>query len=405
MRTHYDNLHVSEKASPEVIRGAYKALAQKWHPDKHPDQREKAERYFKIITRAFDILSDPKLRVEYDAWLVAQRSAEPGQPKAEPVKDAGAQQRRKDESNDRQDDQLKRSQTTKLASKTALLGRLWRGEEGLGKTFWLYGVIGVNVVGLVAFAVLSASAYFVHGNFDTASLRTTMQASAIYWIYAVFILISIWRSSGKIRPLTWPALASRAICLAPPVAFVSIFVMTAFEVTNSQPPNLAPSTAAQPQQPGLFDDLDSLKSQATAPQPPALTADEIHFQKIYAAHPDADSVAADQRFKQWVDWSADRQKIYENGTADEVIQLLSSHKQRIVDFTEEFDSYLASAYAMYPGLNFEGQNPNMPAIEEVVKFRDQYIANGSSNVEALQMAVNAVAIKRRWMHPADSFKQ
>ena len=47
MRTHYDNLHVSEKASPEVIKGAYKALAQKWHPDKHPNQREKAERYFK----------------------------------------------------------------------------------------------------------------------------------------------------------------------------------------------------------------------------------------------------------------------------------------------------------------------------------------------------------------------
>lgn len=87
MRTHYDNLHVSEKASPEVIRGAYKALAQKWHPDKHPDQREKAERYFKIINKAFDILSDPKLRVEYDAWLAAQRSADSVQPKPEPAKE------------------------------------------------------------------------------------------------------------------------------------------------------------------------------------------------------------------------------------------------------------------------------------------------------------------------------
>jgi curved DNA-binding protein CbpA len=74
MRTHYDNLHVSEKASPEVIKGAYKALTQKWHPDKNPDQREKAERYFKIITRSFEVLSDPKARAEYDAWLEVQRT-------------------------------------------------------------------------------------------------------------------------------------------------------------------------------------------------------------------------------------------------------------------------------------------------------------------------------------------
>lgn len=69
MRTHYDNLHVSEKAGPEVIRAAYKALAQKWHPDKHPHQREKAERYFKIISNAFEVLSDSEARAAYDAGL------------------------------------------------------------------------------------------------------------------------------------------------------------------------------------------------------------------------------------------------------------------------------------------------------------------------------------------------
>lgn len=85
MRTHYDNLHVSEKAAPEVIKGAYKALAQKWHPDKHPGQREKAERYFKIITRAFEVLSDPKTRAKYDAWLADSRNAAEPPPDAEPV--------------------------------------------------------------------------------------------------------------------------------------------------------------------------------------------------------------------------------------------------------------------------------------------------------------------------------
>lgn len=85
MRTHYDNLNVSEKASPEVIRAAYKALSQKWHPDKHPDQREKAERYFKIISRAFEMLSDPKARAAYDVWLAEQRSTAEPIPEVEQV--------------------------------------------------------------------------------------------------------------------------------------------------------------------------------------------------------------------------------------------------------------------------------------------------------------------------------
>lgn len=85
MRTHYDNLHVSEKASPEVIKAAYKALSQKWHPDKHPDQREKAERYFKIISQAFELLSDPAARARYDVWLAEQRSTAESIPEAEPA--------------------------------------------------------------------------------------------------------------------------------------------------------------------------------------------------------------------------------------------------------------------------------------------------------------------------------
>lgn len=77
-RTHYQNLHVDSKASAEVIRAAYKALAQKWHPDKNPDQREKAERYFRIISDAFQTLSDPARRAEYDAKLAAQQKEQPG---------------------------------------------------------------------------------------------------------------------------------------------------------------------------------------------------------------------------------------------------------------------------------------------------------------------------------------
>ncbi|MFP4244148.1 MAG: DnaJ domain-containing protein [Ectothiorhodospira sp.] len=75
LRTHYDNLQVSENASQEVIRGAYKFLSQKWHPDKNPGERAKAERITRIINDAYAVLSDPERRREHDRWIADQRRA------------------------------------------------------------------------------------------------------------------------------------------------------------------------------------------------------------------------------------------------------------------------------------------------------------------------------------------
>lgn len=71
--THYSNLQIVETASPEVIKGAYKALAHKWHPDKNPDKVDEAERVFKIITDAYFVLSDSERRAVYDAGLAEER--------------------------------------------------------------------------------------------------------------------------------------------------------------------------------------------------------------------------------------------------------------------------------------------------------------------------------------------
>lgn len=73
MRTHYQNLRVAENAEAEVIKAAYKALAQKWHPDRNPGDKEKAERYFKIIAQAYEVLSNPTTRKEYDDYLIDER--------------------------------------------------------------------------------------------------------------------------------------------------------------------------------------------------------------------------------------------------------------------------------------------------------------------------------------------
>lgn len=72
-RTHYDNLQVVESASIEVIRGAYKHLSQKWHPDKNPSDNEHAARVMKMINDAYSTLSDPEKRRQHDEWIHAQR--------------------------------------------------------------------------------------------------------------------------------------------------------------------------------------------------------------------------------------------------------------------------------------------------------------------------------------------
>ena len=65
-KDYYEVLGVNKDASENEIRRAYKKLAVKWHPDKHPDNKKEAEEKFKEISEAYSVLSDPKKKSEYD---------------------------------------------------------------------------------------------------------------------------------------------------------------------------------------------------------------------------------------------------------------------------------------------------------------------------------------------------
>jgi molecular chaperone DnaJ len=61
---HYEVLGVSRDATPDEIKKAYRRLARELHPDVNPGA-EASER-FKQVTHAYDVLSDPKQRQQYD---------------------------------------------------------------------------------------------------------------------------------------------------------------------------------------------------------------------------------------------------------------------------------------------------------------------------------------------------
>ena len=61
----YKILGVKKDASADEIKKAYRTLARKHHPDKNPDNAA-AEARFKEVSEAYDVLSDPTSRKEYD---------------------------------------------------------------------------------------------------------------------------------------------------------------------------------------------------------------------------------------------------------------------------------------------------------------------------------------------------
>ncbi|XP_010205541.1 dnaJ homolog subfamily B member 8 [Colius striatus] len=77
MVNYYKVLGLQRSASQDDIKKAFHKLALQWHPDKNPSNKEEAEKNFKAVVEAYNVLSDPQKRLVYDKSFKESRSHRP----------------------------------------------------------------------------------------------------------------------------------------------------------------------------------------------------------------------------------------------------------------------------------------------------------------------------------------
>ncbi|PAA65995.1 hypothetical protein BOX15_Mlig034118g4, partial [Macrostomum lignano] len=84
---YYAILEINPDASEAEVRKAYRQMALRWHPDKNQTNPDEAERRFKLISEAYEVLSDPEKRRIYDFYgkegLAEAAAAEEGETRAD----------------------------------------------------------------------------------------------------------------------------------------------------------------------------------------------------------------------------------------------------------------------------------------------------------------------------------
>ena len=66
-RDYYEILGISKSATKEEIKKAYRKVAIQFHPDKNPGNKESEDK-FKEAAEAYEVLSSPEKRTQYDRY-------------------------------------------------------------------------------------------------------------------------------------------------------------------------------------------------------------------------------------------------------------------------------------------------------------------------------------------------
>lgn len=82
--SYYDILKVARGASDDDVKRAYRMLALRYHPDRHPQNRRLAALRFKIITEAYAALKTKDRRRVYDMMRTEQKKLSAGNDNVQP---------------------------------------------------------------------------------------------------------------------------------------------------------------------------------------------------------------------------------------------------------------------------------------------------------------------------------
>ena len=290
---YYELLGVTRNAPPEVIRAAYKALAQKYHPDKNPGDAE-ASRVMADLNKAAETLLDPERRQAYDErWFGAKATAAPeSQGPQEPPESKATQAAAP----------IKSKQWWSRLAEAIIMILLIK----------LIGAIGTIIAGFVF--------YWLRPKRGTgqAAVASVVAGFAIAAIFST-ALQATWKDGENPAPQAQatPQDFSQNSRPAPPSPQQTPQVnWSDFTPVEESAPERAPPPPPTTPAP----------AQTKTPQP-SPSAQKIHMQKIYAAHPDADAIFTNADFQDWLKRTPHFQNTPSVGTTQEVIDMFSAYKR------------------------------------------------------------------------------
>lgn len=237
------------------------------------------------------------------------------------------------------------------------------GEIPLARMFWLHGVVAGFAAGMAL------------GGLGGISTELQRVWAVLLLAYILAWYIGLWRSADRYAgPAVWKW-AARAVVAMPFMGVLFALVLSAgtakrAAISPAAASHMVPPAATQPQQvvpqspipvtietqsapvhqtENPFRDPNYGKEiatqQQTAPpavpvatQPPAPSAQEAHFQKIYAAHPDADAVFTSTGFQDWLSQNPKYQRVPKEGSTQEVIAMFTEFKRALATPLKKWDA-------------------------------------------------------------------